>query len=89
MKHSTFKKHFKKNKKKKFCHLFKGKKIRFKSRRKAFQEKKRRGIKLYIYQCSKCNDWHLTRSSSKDYAEVKELYQDRLRRTKRRGNERN
>ncbi|GEM83920.1 hypothetical protein [Meiothermus hypogaeus] len=35
---------------------------------------KRKGIKLYVYRCPHCQDWHLTHRSSSEFATLKEIH---------------
>jgi hypothetical protein len=44
-------------------------KTKYRSRRKAFKQKIKYShvVKLYVYECPRCCEWHLTRSSPEEY----------------------
>ena len=65
-----------------YCELKKGKKVKFRSRRKAFQFKLKLNVgkKYKVYQCDKCQKWHLTKLTPKQYEEKKAYYNELYRR---------
>ena len=65
------------HRKNEYCQLLGGDKIKFKSRRKAFQFKLKlnEGNNLNIYQCTKCGNWHLTRLTKEKYHERKAYFE--------------
>ena len=62
-----------------YCRLKSRTKVKFRSRRKAFQFKLKlnaRGTKYKVYQCDKCQKWHLTKLTIEQYEEKKAYYNE-------------